>query len=155
MSESVSRSTVESFFQAYAERDAIKVASLLHDDVEWVMTGPVEVFPFCGVRRGKASVLDQVFRVKRGMLNITGTAIDRIVIDGDSAAAFSRITALHESSGRVLTYHSAHFTIFRDGKLVSFEVVTDTFGIAEQVIGHRIDAFRMPDTTTGGGVIGL
>jgi ketosteroid isomerase-like protein len=46
MTESVSRSTVQAFFEAYAARDAEKVGSLLADDVEWTMAGPVDMFPF-------------------------------------------------------------------------------------------------------------
>jgi ketosteroid isomerase-like protein len=145
MSESVSRSTVQAFFEAYAARDAAKVGSLLADDVEWTMAGPVNMFPFCGVRRGRDAVLDSMFRVKPDMFSATRTDIDHIFIEGNSASALSRITAVLAKSGRTLSYHCAHFAVFRDGRLASFEAVTDTFGIAEQVLGHRIDAFRAPD----------
>ncbi|MGE3987703.1 nuclear transport factor 2 family protein [Pseudorhodoplanes sp.] len=141
----VSRSIVQAFFEAYSARDAAAVGMLLADDVEWTMAGPVDVFPFCGVRRGRDAVLDSIFRIKPGMLSVTRTEVDRILIDGESAGAFSRITAVHAKSGRTLSYHCAHFLVFRDSRLIAFEVVTDTFGIAEQVLGHRIDAFRTPE----------
>jgi ketosteroid isomerase-like protein len=145
MSESVSRSTVQAFFEAYAARDAATVKSLLADDVEWTMAGPVDMFPFCGVRRGRDAVLDSVFRLKPNMFSAIRTDIDHILIDGDSASAFSRITAVLAETGRTLSYHCAYFAVFRDGRLAFFEAVTDTFGIAEQVLGHRIDAFCAPD----------
>jgi ketosteroid isomerase-like protein len=145
MSASATRSTARAFFEAYAARDAARVAALLADDVVWTMAGPIGVFPFCGVRRGKAAVLDSIFRIKPGTLTVILTEIDDILIDGDGAGAFGRITARHAASGRMLSYHCAYFLVFRDDKLAVFEVVTDTFGIAEQVLGHRIDAFSMPD----------
>ena len=58
MTAAVPRALVEAFYKAYAARDAAKVAEFLDDDVEWTISGPVDVLPFCGTRHGKAAVLD-------------------------------------------------------------------------------------------------
>ena len=63
MGASVPRSLVEAFYQAYSAHDAKTVAEFLDDDVEWTISGPVDVLPFCGTRHGKAAVLDIIERL--------------------------------------------------------------------------------------------
>jgi ketosteroid isomerase-like protein len=145
VSETLSRETVEAFFEAYATRDVVRLAPFLADDVEWNMAGPIGIFRFCGYRRGKAAALDYVGRLVPEMLTMTRHELEDIVVDGDGAAIFSKLTAVHTKTGRTITFYCAYFTVFRDGKLALMEGVTDTFNIAEQVVGHRIDAHRVPD----------
>jgi hypothetical protein len=45
--------------------------------------------------------------------------------------------------------------VFRDGKVASLKGVADTFDMAEQVVGHRIDAYREPDLLISRDVIAL
>jgi hypothetical protein len=45
VSKPVDRSTVESFYTAIASRDPDRIAPFLADDVEWLLRGPVDVFP--------------------------------------------------------------------------------------------------------------
>lgn len=40
-----------------ADRDGDTLASYLHDDVVWTISGPVDILPFCGQRVGKDGVM--------------------------------------------------------------------------------------------------
>ena len=40
-----------------------RAAEFFADDVEWTISGPVDVLLFCGTRRGKAAVLDMMERL--------------------------------------------------------------------------------------------
>jgi len=42
---------------ALAERDGNTLASYLHNDVVWTISGPVDILPFCGQRVGKDGVM--------------------------------------------------------------------------------------------------
>ena len=52
------RALVTDLYAAYGRRDYNRVAEFIHDDVDWIIYGPMKVFPFAGHRRGKAAVLD-------------------------------------------------------------------------------------------------
>ena len=58
MTEPVSRAVVEAFYEAFGVRDLKRLADFLADDVEWTVSGPIDVLAFCGTHHGKASVLD-------------------------------------------------------------------------------------------------
>ena len=145
MSDNVSRGAVQAFYEAFASRDPVRVGQLLADDVEWNMSGPVDVFPFCGPRRGKAAAMEYLGRGVPSLFAIKRYEPLEMVIDGDCAATFSKVTAVQRETGRIITFHSAHFVRFRDGKVTSMKSITDTFLVAEQVVGHRIDAYREPE----------
>ena len=54
--DTVTRSTVQAFYEAYLKLDTKRVAQFLDDDIDWIISGPVDVLAYCGQRRGKAAV---------------------------------------------------------------------------------------------------
>lgn len=155
MGEPVSRATVQAFYEALASRDPVRFAQHLADDVEWHMSGPVDLFVFCGYRRGKAAVADYIGRLVPSMLSVKRFEPEEIVIDGDTAAVINNVTSVQKDTGRILTYQTAVFMMFRDGKVVSVKGVADTFDMAEQVVGHRIDVYREPHPPVSKDVVAL
>jgi ketosteroid isomerase-like protein len=139
MTAPVSRAVVAAFYQAYASRDQAKIAPFIDDNAEWMIVGPIDIFPFCGRRRGKAAVLELFARVVPELLQITGVVTDQLLVDGDCAAALNRLTAIQRSTGRIISYRSAQFVRFRNNKVVDFRSLIDSFDAAEQVLGHHID----------------
>jgi ketosteroid isomerase-like protein len=151
----VSRAAVQAFYDALASRDPVRLAECLADDVEWYMAGPVDIFVFCGYRRGKAAVADYIGRLVPSMFTVRRFDLEDIVTDGDTVAMVNNITSVQRNTGRVLTYQTAIFVVFREGKVVSMKGVADTFDMAEQVVGHRIDAFHESDIDVSKDVIAL
>jgi len=139
--EGVSRKTVQGFYEAFASRDPARISGFLADDVQWHIAGPVDLFRFCGYRRGKAEVVDY-FRLVPQVLIVRRFEPEEIVIDGNRAAVFSKVVAAQKDTGRVIAYQCAHFMVFEDDKVVSMQGITDTFDVAEQIVGHRIDPYR-------------
>ena len=138
MNEPVTRAMVEAFYKAYASRDLGKLSRFLDDNVEWTISGPVDVLPFCGTRHGKAAVLDMVGRLIPEVFLILGFVPDAMLVDGDQAATLSRLQA-KSGDGRVISYRLAHFIRFRAGKIVRNLTIIDSFDAVEQVLGHPLD----------------
>src|SRR5450759_5169906 len=135
MADPVTRAVVEAFYRAYAAHDADKVAEFLDDDVEWTISGPVDVLPFCGTRHGKAAVLDLIERLVPEVFRVYSFVPDAMLVDGDRVATLNRLSA-RSSDGRVISYRLAHFLRFRDGKVVENISLIDSFDAVEQVLGH-------------------
>jgi ketosteroid isomerase-like protein len=132
------RKAVAALYEAYAARDLDKVSALIHDDIEWVIYGPVQVFPFQGPRRGKAQVLDALATIGRDY------ALERyvptiIIADGDRAAVLSDAAFVQRATGRTMSVRLADFLRFREGRLIEFREFTDTFDAVEQALGKWID----------------
>lgn len=139
MKNAVSREILEAFYKAYFYHDAGKVAELLHDDVCWTISGPVDVLSYCGTRRGKAAVLDLIERVVPNIFRVFGFVQESTLIDGDQVATLNRISGRRCADGRVISYRLAHFMRFRDGKVISNISLMDSFDAVEQMLGHSLD----------------
>lgn len=138
MSDSVSRDVVEAFYRAYAACDAGQVAAYLHDDVEWTISGPVDLLPFCGSRHGRAAVIDLIERVVPSVIRIFSFVTESMLIDGNRVATLNRLSARRADDGRVISYRLAHFLRFKDGKVIENFSFIDSFDAVEQVLGHAL-----------------
>jgi ketosteroid isomerase-like protein len=139
MDETISRAGVEAFYRAVGERDHETAARYLADDVVWTIAGPIDILPFCGTCRGKAAVLNLLERLIPATIGTRQIVAEAILVDGDRAAALSRLTGKRNDNGRSISYRLAQFFMFRDGKVVEYFAVLDSFDAVEQVIGHRIE----------------
>jgi ketosteroid isomerase-like protein len=147
MTTPVSRSTVQAFFQAFAAKDTARLAPLVHDNVVWSITGPVELIPFCGEYRGRAAALDVFGRIAPTVLRLTGFDPEILLIDGDRCAMLARLTGITPGDGRTISYRCTLFVRFEGDKAIDFLSVIDSFDAAEQFLGRAIDlspAVRLP-----------
>ncbi len=140
MTDSISRATVDAFYEAYAARDAQRVGEFLADDVNWTISGPVDLLHFCGTRHGKAAVMDVIARQVPEVFHIFSFVPESILIDGNRVATLNRLSARRAEDGRVISYRLAHFLHFRDGKVVENVSLIDSYDAVEQVLGHPLAA---------------
>lgn len=138
MSYAVPRSVAEAFYEAFAARDAQKIADFLDDNVEWTISGPVDILPFSGTHRGKAEVLDLLGRRMPAVRRVFSYVPESILVDGDQLAVLNRMSARRTSDGRVISYRVANFVRFRDGKVIENLSLLDSFDAVEQVLGHPL-----------------
>ena len=148
MDDPISRARVEAFFAAFATRDAGKVSEFIDDDVEWTISGPVDILPFCGTYHGKANMLDLMQHRVPAVLRVFHFVPDAFLIDGNQAATLTRLSARRTADGRVISYRVANFFKFRDGKVISNLSLLDSFDAVEQVIGHRLDVHDGEDANS-------
>ncbi|MBM3530050.1 MAG: nuclear transport factor 2 family protein [Alphaproteobacteria bacterium] len=137
--QAVTRATVDEFYRAYKTRQGTSIAPFLDDDIDWILSGPVGVMPHCGQRRGAAEVL-QVFNGRfPAIFAKMNVVTPTILIDGDRVAMLGMLSAVLAKTGQNVSYRIAHFMQFRDGKIVEFRGIIDSFDAAEQILGHALD----------------
>jgi ketosteroid isomerase-like protein len=153
MAYEVPRSVVEAFYKVYAVRDVDKIAEFLDDDVEWTISGPVEVLSYCGTHRGKANVIDLIRRRIPLIMRTYSFVPEAILIEGDQLAMLNRQSARRTSDGRAVSYRVANFMRFRDGKVVENISLIDTFDAVEQLLGCQLAVGEAPRAEADGLVV--
>jgi ketosteroid isomerase-like protein len=131
------RAAATELYAAYGRRDFDRVAELIHDDVDWVIYGPVQVFPFAGHRHGKAAVLAALGGIAQEYL-LERYEPQVMIVEGDRAAVMSDVAFKQRSTGRTVSMHLANFLRFRDGRLIEFREFANTFDLVEQALGREI-----------------
>ena len=132
------RGFVRAFCDAFLTQDAEQVAAWLDDDVDWILYGPIDLFPFFGQRNGKAAVLAMYSDIASSP-ELKSCEKDSTLVDGDRAASMIRLTAVHRQTGRTLTLRLAPFAQLRIGKVVRMRALLDSFDFAEQALGREFD----------------
>ena len=123
--------------RAINERQSADLESLLDEDVDWTIYGPIDLFPFFGARRGKAAVIE-VIRQIADNVRVHRFERESIMLGQDSASSMMRYTLTTEDSSKPISLRIAHFAQFKDGKLSSLRVLVDTFDLVEQAVGYPI-----------------
>lgn len=144
MGQPVSPSIVQAFYQAYASRDAERIAPFLADDVTWAIIGPTQVIPVCGEHHGKAAVLTLFTKSFSESMKFRSFEPEMLLIDGDRVASYLKLSGYLPNSGRVISYHCGQFLRFENDKVVCFRSILDSFDAAEQALGHQIDPTHEP-----------
>ena len=138
MSDDATRALVRDLYDAYARGDGDRFAAMLADDVEWIIHGPVQVFPFVGPRHGKQNVLTALGSIAKDYA-LERYEPDIIIVEDERAAVSSNVAFMQRASGRTLSFRNANFLRFRDGRLIEFREFMDTFDAVEQALGRWLD----------------
>jgi len=128
--------------RAINDREFAELESLLDDDVDWTLYGPIDMFPFLGARRGSAAVMD-VIRQIADNVRVHRFERETIMLGQDSAASMLRYSLTSLESSKPIAVRIAHFAQFKHGRLRSIRAVLDTFDLVEQMLGRSIHLPKM------------
>jgi ketosteroid isomerase-like protein len=131
------RAIVLDLYKAYREGDALRVAELLHDDIDWMIHGPAHIFPFEGQRHGKLAVLGVLAQIGEHF-ELKRYEHETLICENDRAAAMSRTSFVQRKSGRTLSLRLVNFIRIQDGKIIEFREISDTFDVVEQALGYHL-----------------
>lgn len=129
------RNLVAKLYDAYASGDGATVEALIHDDIDWAIYGPVEVFPFAGPRRGKAAVMETLGAIA-SRYELKRYHPEVILADGNRAASMSNVAFVQRATGRVLSFRNAHFIRVEGERIIEFRELLDSFDVTQQALGR-------------------
>jgi len=123
--------------RAINERRYEELETLIDEDVDWAIYGPVELFPFLGARRGRDAVIEVIKQIAD---NVRVHRFDRetIMLGVDSASSMLRYSLTALDSNKPISLRIAHFAQFRDGRLLNLRILVDSFDLVEQALGRPL-----------------
>lgn len=137
MAASATHAIVHELYDAYERRDFERLAAMLHDDIDWVIYGPVSVFPFAGPRHGRNEVLKALGGIaERYWLESYKREI--VIVEGDRAAVLADVSFRQRATDRLLRFRLANFLRFQNGRVIEFREFSNTFDVVEQALGHEL-----------------
>ncbi|ETR78450.1 ketosteroid isomerase [Afipia sp. P52-10] len=124
--------------KGFGRQDAAEIAPSLHDDIEWAIFGPIDMFPYLGARQGKEAATAAIRQIV-GNFRLHKFKQEDVVLGEGSASALLRCSFNAAENGRPISVRIATFMRFREDKLTSLRAVIDTFDLVEQALGRPID----------------
>jgi uncharacterized protein len=138
VAEGETRETIRALYEAYVGRNFDRFAGLLHQDIDWVIHGPMAVFPFAGLRRGRPAVLQALAGMAMSY-SLDTYLPDFILVEGDRAAIMADVALSQYSTGRILRFRVANFLRIQDGQMIEFREFADSFDQVEQALGRVVE----------------
>ncbi|MES2751795.1 MAG: nuclear transport factor 2 family protein [Pseudomonadota bacterium] len=123
--------------RALNERQTDQLESVLDDNVDWAIYGPIDMFAFFGARHGKRSVIEVVRQIA-DVVRLHRFDRESVMLGEDSAASLMRFSLTAASSSTPISVRIAHFAQFKGGRLTNLRAVIDTFDLVEQTLGRQI-----------------
>lgn len=124
------------FHRALNERQTDHLESILDENVDWAIYGPIDMFPFLGPRHGKRAVVDVVREIS-DVVSLHRFDRESIMLGENSAASLMRYS-LMPAAGNPISVRIAIFATFKAGRLTSLRAIIDTFDLVEQALGRQI-----------------
>ena len=128
--------------RAINERQYADIESLIDEDVDWAIFGPIDMFPFFGARRGRSAVL-QVIKQIAEKVRVHRFDRESVMLGEDSAASMMRYSLTALDANKPISLRLAHFAKFKAGRLSSIRILVDTFDLVEQALGRPIHLPRI------------
>ncbi len=123
--------------RALNEGQTDQLEDMLDDNVDWAIYGPIDMFAFLGVRRGKAAVVEVIKQIAKAV-SLHRFDRESIMLGDDAAASLMRYSVTPAKSEAPISVRLAHFAQFKAGRLISLRAVIDTFDLVEQTLGRQI-----------------
>src|ERR1700760_1489334 len=123
--------------RAINERQYADIESLIDEDVDWAIFGPIDMFPFFGARRGRNAVLQVIKQIAE---NVRVHRFDResVMLGEDSAASMMRYLLTALDANKPLSPRLAPCAKFKGARLSSIRILVAVFDLVEPAIGRHI-----------------
>ncbi len=127
---------------AINDRQFEDIETLIDEEIDWAVYGPIDMFPFLGARQGRRAVIEVIRQIAD---NFRLRRFDRetVMLGLDSAASMLRYSLTARDSDKPISLRVAHFARFRAGRLINLRVLVDSFDLVEQALGRPIHLPRM------------
>jgi ketosteroid isomerase-like protein len=128
--------------RAINDRQLEDLESIIDEDVDWTIYGPIDMFPFFGARHGRAAVFEVIRQIAD---NVQVHRFDResIMLGSESGSSMMRYSLTLLDSNKPISLRLAQFAQFKAGRLTSIRILVDTFDLVEQALGHPIPLPRI------------
>ena len=123
--------------RAINERRYEELETLIDEDVDWAIYGPIELFPFLGARRGREAVIEVIRQIAD---NVRVHRFDRetIMLGEDSASSMLRYSLTALDTNKPISLRIAHFAQFKAGRLLNLRILVDSFDLVQQALGRPL-----------------
>ena len=120
---------VQEFYSALRAGDVTRAVAVLSPDLEWT---EAEGFPYySGTWRGPQAVVDNLLApLTKDWTGFSVTAHEFLAMD-ERVVSFGTYAGTFRSTGRSMSVPFAHRWVVREGKIIRFNMYTDTVKVLE------------------------
>jgi len=116
------------------------IALLFSEEVDWFVAGDTAHVPWIGRKTGRTGVI-AFHQELPGYLEVEKLDVRSIMVDGDRGVALGELRSRYRPNGALMETAFCFDITVRDGLIVRFRVLEDSFNVSQAVRQERIRAF--------------
>jgi ketosteroid isomerase-like protein len=120
---------VKGLYAAFKRGDVQPQLDALTESTTWQLYGPAN-FPLCGLRTGKAQILD-FLQTLMSTLDVKSSVQHRFIADGDTIIVLGSVHSQVKATGKEFKSEYCHVLTLKDRKLVGYREFLDTAQLIE------------------------
>ena len=121
---------VDTYLQRLAAGEPEALAALLVEPVDWDIPGNRAAAPWLGRRTTRDGVADYL-RLLRASVQPIGVKIQHLLVDGEVAVVVGEFASRMLATGTIVESPFSMLFVVRDGLIVRFRLLEDSFAVAE------------------------
>ena len=137
MNDHRSEQCVRTFLDAFYAGDAPRMEQCCDDAFTSITYAPVEIFPHLGLKQIKAWIAKAI-QIQRERYSSRHHIIDFVIANETHGAAFVQATLTKRSDQRIIRLNIGEFFTLRDGLIVEYRSLFDSFDLVQQLIGEDL-----------------
>jgi uncharacterized protein len=114
--------------------DAVEIAKLFSEKMEWKIPGDNGALPWIGQKSGRAAITDFVTE-SRAMLERISFEVDDVLANGERAVILGSLASTVRRTGRIVTTEFAIVLTVVNGEIVRSQMLEDSFAVSQAARG--------------------
>jgi ketosteroid isomerase-like protein len=124
-------------YASYASGDIGPTMAAMADDIVFEYVGPADIFPFCGVRHGKAEMIAAIGAIAAAF-DVVSIEVDRILVDEKGYVAILQASFRDKRTGAIMECELVDIAKTQGDKIIEVREYWDVESVTQQLMGMRL-----------------
>jgi ketosteroid isomerase-like protein len=131
--EDMNKQIVGTVYGAFGSGDMEALMNALSDEVKYIINGPADILPYCGVYDGKEGV-SEFLSILGSSHEVLAYDVKKVISEGNLAVSFVYEKMKVISTGKIFEVHPIHVFTIENNQVVQFEAIYDTYPVVQAYI---------------------
>lgn len=131
------REFIEELYASYTKGDIGPTLEAMSDNVTFEYIGPKEIFPFCGIRRGKAELAAAAGDISK-QFEIVSLHVQRVLVDDEGYVAVVKAKFRERLTGITMAFDVVDVAKTDGDLIIDVREYWDFDSVAQQLLGKKL-----------------
>jgi ketosteroid isomerase-like protein len=124
-------------YASYTKGDMGPTLEALADDIVFEYVGPPDIFPFCGIRHGKAQMLEAVGAIAAAF-DVVSLSVKRVLVDDQGYVVILDAQFRNKDTGIIMACELVDVARIKGDKIVELREYWDVESATQQLMGKKL-----------------
>jgi ketosteroid isomerase-like protein len=136
---------IKELYASYTQGDIGPTLDAMSDDIVFEYVGPKDIFPFCGIRRGKAEFANAAADISK-QFEIISLNVKRVLVDDQGYVAVVEAKFRERSTGITMAFDVVDVAKTESDMIVEVREYWDVDSVTQNLLGKKLVLGEAPQS---------